>query len=47
MKESTGAICIRENFPETELSFAEILLDERLLNGVYGFRKRPLAQLAA
>ena len=43
MKESTGAICIRENFPETELSFAEILLDERLLNSDIWISKKALS----
>ena len=43
MKESTGAICIRENSPETELSFAEILLDERLLNGDIWISKKALS----
>ena len=43
MTELTGAICISENSLKTELSFEEILLDERLIIGDIWILKKALS----
>ena len=43
MTELTGAICISENSLKTELSFEEILLDERLIVGNIWILKKALS----